>query len=686
MKFYTSLWSFGRTVVAWCCLATFFDVALARVSRTFPCPKACLCDLITLKVDCSGGGLDGLPSTVPLNTRILLFQENNLGNELTIPVFNITAMVRLRQLSVANNSLSFIDSAVFPKQIKLIKLNFDSNYLEGIPAMVRNMRLLKHLHLSRNRISSINKNDLPPSSTIEKLYLDSNQIYILEDGAFAGQKRLEILYMADNLISNISTGLFSKLSMIMQLDLSYNNIGADFKTQYDFLNDDIPTPKTGEVGVSSHSGLGPPLNFSEWFTPNVAPKLEYLNLEANDIQTIAQNAFKLFPVLTSINLAYNQLIALPPQVLHTLSNLQILDLSGNRLRELPYELFQKNTRLEVIKLNKNLFVNLPENIFVGVEKSLLELDLSGNNLFSVSWMNVDLRHLIVLDLSANALTDAGSLTHIVSLQRLYLQENQLFDIPNVRNLTRLQELHLTNNSIRTISFDAFNGNVALELIALDYNELVTLAMEPFEGIPFLQTVKAAGNPFNCDCKMKWMAKFAEDTMSYDLYLNGIYADEMGIPESTFVALEAWIAPLKQQVVCVRPLLVQGVDINTALYNFGPDLICSHFANPRSIMVLILTWFLIIIVFLILFWGKTFWMARKQFGSSRPKLGQEKPKDDDTCYVISAVSKKAGNGQYHLLPDKSDNEPLVFLSNHDDEACKLRTFERSSTEIFIETTV
>lgn len=688
MKLHASPWSVGRTIIVWCFLAPFLDAVLARVSRTFPCPEACLCDLITLRVDCSRGGFQGLPASVPPNTRILLFQENSIGNELTIPVFNITALVRLRQLSLANNSLSYINSSVFPKQIRLIKLDFANNYLEGVPAMVRDMRLLKQLHLSHNRISSVSNNDLPPSSTIEKLYLDYNEIYILEDGAFAGQKRLQNLYLADNLISNISTGLFSRLSMLMQLDLSYNDIGADLKTQYDFLTDDIPTPKSVELGVSLQPGLGPPVNFSEWFAPNGAPKLEFLNLEGNIIKTIAHDAFKLFPVLTSLNLAYNQLVRLPPHVLHTLSSLQILDLSGNRLSELPSELFKKNTRLQILNLNSNSLFSLPGNLFYSVEKSLLELRLSDNNLHSVSWMEIGLRHLVELDLSTNALADVGSagFTHLVSLRGLSLQNNQFGDIPNVRNLTRLQELRLSNNSIRSISYDAFDGNVALELIAIDDNQLVTFAMEPFGGLPSLQTVKAGGNPINCDCNVKWLGKFDYDTASYHYYYNYDYAEELGIPHSTFLTLQEWIAPMKEEVICARPNLVKGLTLQNALYQFSTDLICSHFANPRSIMVLILTWFLIIIVFLILFWGRTFWMARKQFGSSRPKIAKEKPKDEDACYVISAVSKKAGNGQYHLLPDQNENEPLVFLSNHEDEACKLRTFDRNNTEIFIETTV
>ncbi|XP_071493549.1 uncharacterized protein [Diadema antillarum] len=676
----------GWVSLALAILAPFLQTAVARISKIFPCPESCDCDIVTQRVDCSDNGLSRLPSSLPVSTRILLFRGNNLEDNLTLKCFNITSLTRLRQLSLANNSLIAVHDDVLSHQERIIKLDMSFNHLQSIPETIRTMRFLKHLYLSSNHISYITNADFSQKNCmIEQLHLSRNEISIIQEGAFNSLGQLKKLYLGSNLISNISSGLFDRLSLLQQLDLSHNRLGADLDLQSELRGDDIPTPKTVELVPGPELMYGLPVNCSDWFHSHGAPALTHLNLAGNIIKIIADNAFIHFPLVTSLNLSENEIVTLPVTLFHNMSYLVELDMSGNNLTTLHGQQFRGNPSLQFLNLNRNQLQELPDDLFNWSE-DMSYLDMSHNNLRDVNFLGVKMRSLVNLHMSYNALEVVSSIgfTSLVSIEFLNLQNSMLGEIPNVRNLTKLREIDLSSNAITSIPYDAFDGDIALETILLQGNGILTIREEVFSGLPALTTLNAEDNPVHCDCNVKWLAAEYDYSSSAGAD-GGDYAMFSDIPSDVSADYSApvdWRDALRASVVCVKPPIAEGMYIKEAINYYSADLICNHFANPHSIMILILTWFLIIMVFLILFWSRTFWMARKQLGFMRPHKSKGKL-TEETCYVIS--SKKAGNGQYQLIPDKNETDPLMFLHNHKDESCKMRTFDRSS-ELFIETTV
>lgn len=82
--------------------------------------------------------------------------------------------------------------------------------------------------------------------------------------------------------------------------------------------------------------------------------------------------------------ASNRIAEIPNDLFRFLGNLRIVDFSHNRLRVLPDSLFRE-TGLERLDLSHNFLGKLPINsMSVASAVTLCELDLSWNNIASIS--------------------------------------------------------------------------------------------------------------------------------------------------------------------------------------------------------------------------------------------------------------------------------------------------------------
>ncbi|CAI5785710.1 lumican [Podarcis muralis] len=229
---------------------------------------------------------------------------------------------------------------------------------------------------------------IPPG--IKYLYLRHNMIEGIEEKAFDNVTDLEWLILDHNHLENskIKGRVFAKLKSLKKLHINNNNL-------------------TEAVG---------PL-------PNT---LDDVQLTHNKISKINPNTFEGLVNLTVIHLQHNQLSEdTLSGVFKGLNALLYLDLSFNKITKLPLGL---PPNLMMLYFDNNQISNIPDQYFQGF-KDLQYLRLSHNKLTDsgIPGNAFNISTLVELDLSYNQLKSIPTVNE--HLENYYLQVNQINKFP-----------------------------------------------------------------------------------------------------------------------------------------------------------------------------------------------------------------------------------------------------------------
>ncbi|XP_077336941.1 matrix-remodeling-associated protein 5 [Lithobates pipiens] len=179
--------------------------------------------------------------------------------------------------------------------------------------------------------------------------------------------------------------------------------------------------------------------------------------------------------------------------------------------------------VERINLGFNSIQSIPENSFVGLSK-LEMLLIHSNDVQSIpNGAFRDLNSLQVFKMSYNKLKVITSHTFhgLSSLTRLHIDHNKIESIhPNAFNgLTALRLLHLEGNLLHqlhpntfcTFSFLDYFRQSTLKHLYLSDNMLQTLPASMIQTMPLLENLYLHGNPWACDCQLKWLLEWDEQS-------------------------------------------------------------------------------------------------------------------------------------------------------------------------------
>ncbi len=180
-------------------------------------------------------------------------------------------------------------------------------------------------------------------------------------------------------------------------------------------------------------------------------KLEYLNLDDNELTIIPPDLFKEMTSLKTLSIRRNRLKVLPNRIFRKLTNLEKLHLDDNKLENFPEGVFQSQINLLVLSLTSNRLTSIPRNAFYSLT-NLRRLFLNSNSLETVP---------------------SKLFSNLENLELLFMKDNKLKDLyeDTFDKLFRLQRLNLTNNEITFLPHGIFRSQINLRVLFLDINQI-----------------------------------------------------------------------------------------------------------------------------------------------------------------------------------------------------------------------
>ncbi|XP_022620352.1 platelet-activating factor acetylhydrolase IB subunit gamma isoform X1 [Seriola dumerili] len=187
------------------------------------------------------------------------------------------------------------------------------------------------------------------------------------------------------------------------------------------------------------------------------PKLKYLRIDNNPVNTIDQSAFQNLHQLQSLNLSVNNISELNPYLFKDLHNLTSLSLSDNKLKTLPEGIFSATLNLNTLNMRQNLLTNFSEIAeSVSHLMNLKILDLCYNSLTSLSHSNVSLpKSLTTLYICRNNLSTLGckdSFLRFINILDLSYNSRLPTTAFQRVDLRHINYLRLRSTNVRVVEF------------------------------------------------------------------------------------------------------------------------------------------------------------------------------------------------------------------------------------------
>ncbi|EGD80116.1 TKL protein kinase [Salpingoeca rosetta] len=348
---------------------------------------------------------------------------------------------------------------------------FDLGLLRGLPLLTHVQILdseLVGVQLSSTGDAGDNNELVALEKRLVLLNLTSNSLTNLHPGLFANMENLMHLWLNDNQVTALDENVFEKLSTLQTLSLRNNRIS--------------------EIDDKAFTGL---------------TNLQRLGLGYNALSSLKEDVFEPLTSLQALFLENNPIERLKSETFKKLSNLLRLELTFSPLNVLSDELFKYTTRLQQLILRQNRFETLPEDVFHPLT-NLETLDLSHNRLTFITQSHfkhqAKLTHLLLLGnrITTIAFKAFGQLT---SLKRLDLQHNDLTLVDAVwfdrESAQHIEELELSSNKLTQFPPDLLDMLDGLRVLSIAKNKLTKFVPPLVAGRTFgLRHLRLSDNPLD----------------------------------------------------------------------------------------------------------------------------------------------------------------------------------------------
>lgn len=401
----------------------------------------------------------------------------------------------------------------------------EDDAFEGLPK-------LEILSLKDNNILLLPASALGRLPSLTALQLDYNRVAALSgDILRAVASRVNTLSLARNVVRELPPASFKEFTQLEALDLSGNLLTNIAATTFTGLEESLAELKLSGNRLTSLSSA-----------PVDLPQLAVLDVSQNQLTEISPMAFTHLPSLVHLNLSHNTALgSLSAALLHSLPELRTLDLGRTGLKILSPELLLHSQNLEVVSFHGNLIQELPEGTFRNL-RNLTSIDLSNNQILNIrTGAFMGLRSIKEVDLSDNRLTafkgeffrnlgSDGSLG--TNLEVLNLGNNELSYLfpSSFRVHPHLRQLIARGNKFSFFPAELIASLQYLEYVDLGHNLLRTVEDLDFASLPRLRTLVLSHNEVETISELA----FQNSTQLQILDVSGNKLERLG--ERTFEGL------------------------------------------------------------------------------------------------------------------------------------------------------
>uniref|UniRef100_UPI0037E9BCFF transforming growth factor beta activator LRRC33 n=1 Tax=Semicossyphus pulcher TaxID=241346 RepID=UPI0037E9BCFF len=312
-----------------------------------------------------------------LSHNSIRFYEHLAENDTVLNSSSTVEFYNLKKYTKSNVTAQLWDESLHGDISSVETLDMRGNQVEYFPrGFIQKMPSLSRLRMCMNCLEALNLTSEHFSASLYELDVSNNRLnqFVADEGTLTAFGNLTYLNLSLNDLTRLPSGLFSSLSSLHSVDLSYNNIDACRSEDASSHNISVCVdwrdveslrqlylkgcnleriPPSGFKGLSlTHLDLSdnPGLTAHESIQ-SLSRTLQHLGLGNTHIQDFD---FSHFQSLKFLNISRNSLSYLPPSLLNL--DLKVLDLRDNKLSTIP--LAQANTlapKLHTVFLTGNPF-------------------------------------------------------------------------------------------------------------------------------------------------------------------------------------------------------------------------------------------------------------------------------------------------------------------------------------------
>lgn len=274
-------------------------------------------------VDFSQCNLISVPGPMPSSVADFRLGNNQITE---IKVTDFENITNLQLLTLIENKISKVEYMAFSTNINLQELWLNSNNLKMIP---RGLPIrLEKLYMDQNEVHDIESGLFGKNANLETLSLNMNAVRQILSNSFSGLNNLTNILLKSNSIQEIRSGTFTDMLSLKKLDLSNNPLQKVLPNAFN----DLPSLQNLDMSYQEQTDV----SLAEDFLNGIktVQYLQFMNspgMAKSFLKSVENDRGFSFPSLKVVNLEYNELKTLPSNLKDALVSLEMMTLDGNPL-------------------------------------------------------------------------------------------------------------------------------------------------------------------------------------------------------------------------------------------------------------------------------------------------------------------------------------------------------------------